>query len=84
MPEERPHILLIDDSMVDLRQLIALMTSRDLRVSVAFNGRDGLHKAELLQDREQNRLRARLEGGRPAPKQAPQNSQRFSIVMPQF
>jgi DNA-binding response OmpR family regulator len=49
MPVKRPHILLIDDSMVDLRQLIALMTSRDLRVSVAFDGRDGLHKAELLQ-----------------------------------
>lgn len=49
MPDKRPHILLIDDSVVDLRQLIALMTSRELRVSVAFNGRDGLHKAELLQ-----------------------------------
>lgn len=49
MPEKRPHILLIDDSVVDLRQLIALMTTRGLRVSVAFNGRDGLHKAELLQ-----------------------------------
>ncbi|MDD2727971.1 response regulator [Malikia sp.] len=49
MPDKRPHILLIDDSLVELRQLIALMTSRDLRVSVAFNGRDGLHKAELLQ-----------------------------------
>lgn len=49
MPEERPHILLIDDSLVDLRQLIALMTSKGVRVSVAFNGRDGLNKAELLQ-----------------------------------
>ena len=49
MSDKRPHILLIDDSLVDLRQLIALMTTRDLRVSVAFNGRDGLHKAELLQ-----------------------------------
>jgi len=49
MPDKCPHILLIDDSLVDLRQLIALMTSRELRVSVAFNGRDGLHKAELLQ-----------------------------------
>lgn len=49
MPDKRPHILLIDDSLVELRQLIALMTSRDLRVSVAFNGRDGLYKAELLQ-----------------------------------
>jgi len=48
MPDKHPHILLIDDSLVDLRQLIALMTARDLRVSVAFNGRDGLHKAELL------------------------------------
>jgi CheY-like chemotaxis protein len=49
MSEIRPHILLIDDSVVDLRQLIALMTARGLRVSVAFNGRDGLNKAELLQ-----------------------------------
>lgn len=49
MSENRHHILLIDDSLVDLRQLIALMTSRDFRVSVAFNGRDGLHKAELLE-----------------------------------
>lgn len=49
MPEKRPHILLIDDSLVDLRQLIELMTSTKLRVSVAFNGRDGLNKAELLQ-----------------------------------
>jgi len=48
MSEKRPHILLIDDSVVDLRQLIALMTSRDFRVSVAFNGRDGFHKAEVL------------------------------------
>jgi len=48
MPEQCPHILLIDDSLVDLRQLITLMTSRNLRVSVAFNGRDGLNKAELL------------------------------------
>jgi DNA-binding response OmpR family regulator len=48
MPEQLHHILLIDDSLVDLRQLIALMTSR-ARVSVAFNGRDGLNKAELLQ-----------------------------------
>lgn len=49
MSDKRSHILLIDDSLVELRQLIALMTSRELRVSVAFNGRDGLHKAELLQ-----------------------------------
>lgn len=48
MRQNRPHILLIDDSLVDLRQLIASMTARDFRVSVAFDGRDGLHKAELL------------------------------------
>ena len=49
MPQNHPHILLVDDSLVDLRQLIALMTARDFRVSVAFDGRDGFNKAELLQ-----------------------------------
>jgi DNA-binding response OmpR family regulator len=49
MPEQKPHILLIDDSVVDLRLLIETLTAQDMRISVAFNGRDGLMKAELLQ-----------------------------------
>lgn len=42
-------ILLIDDSTVDLRLLIELMSSRQMRVNVAFNGQDGYHKACLKQ-----------------------------------
>lgn len=42
-------ILLIDDSTVDLRVLMELMSARQMRVNVAFNGLDGYHKAELLQ-----------------------------------
>ncbi|MDO9010931.1 MAG: DNA-binding response regulator [Gallionella sp.] len=42
-------ILLIDDSTVDLRVLMELMSARQMRVNVAFNGRDGYHKAVLLQ-----------------------------------
>lgn len=49
MSEQKPHILLIDDSVVDLRLLIEALTAQDMRISVAFNGRDGLMKAELLQ-----------------------------------
>ena len=41
-------ILLIDDSTVDLRLLMELMSARQMRVNVAFNGRDGYHKAVLL------------------------------------
>ncbi len=48
MPLPKPHILLIDDSLVDLRLLIESLTAQDMRISVAFNGRDGLNKAALL------------------------------------
>lgn len=41
-------ILLIDDSTVDLRVLMELMSARQMRVNVAFNGQDGYHKAALL------------------------------------
>ena len=44
----QPTILLIDDSVTDLRLLMNLMLSRQFRVNVAFNGQDGYHKAELL------------------------------------
>jgi DNA-binding response OmpR family regulator len=49
MPSPKPHILLIDDSMIDLRLLIETLTAQDMRISVAFNGRDGIVKADLLQ-----------------------------------
>lgn len=42
------NILLIDDSTVDLRVLMELMSARQMRVNVAFNGQDGYHKAALL------------------------------------
>lgn len=42
-------ILLIDDSVTDLRLLMELMSARQLRVSVAFDGEKGYRQAELLQ-----------------------------------
>lgn len=48
MAKSKPHILLIDDSMVDQRLLIGLLTAHQYRVSVAFNGREGVQKSELL------------------------------------
>lgn len=44
----KSSILLIDDSTVDLRVLMEMLSSRSIRVNVAFNGRDGYHKADLL------------------------------------
>lgn len=40
-------VLLIDDSTVDLRVLMELMSVRQIRMSVAFNGQDGYYKAVL-------------------------------------
>jgi DNA-binding response OmpR family regulator len=42
-------ILMIDDSLTDLRLLMDLMTSRRMRVSAAFDGTKGYRQAELLQ-----------------------------------
>lgn len=42
-------ILMIDDSLTDLRLLMELMTSRRMRVSAAFDGAKGYRQAELLQ-----------------------------------
>lgn len=42
-------ILLIDDSLTDLRLLMELMTARRLRVSVAFDGEKGYQQALLQQ-----------------------------------
>lgn len=41
-------VLLIDDSVTDLRLLMEMMTARQLRVSVAFDGEKGYRQAELL------------------------------------
>lgn len=41
----QPRLLLIDDSMPDLRVLTEIATARGWSVSVAFNGKDGYHKA---------------------------------------
>jgi len=41
------RLLLIDDSMADLRLLTEIATARGWSVAVAFNGKDGYHKALL-------------------------------------
>ncbi len=43
------RILLIDDSSIDLRLLIELMSARQMKPHVAFDGQDGYHKASILQ-----------------------------------
>lgn len=40
-------ILIIDDSIVDLQLLLAMMSSRNMRISVAFDGHEGYEKALL-------------------------------------
>lgn len=42
-------ILLIDDSVADLQVLLEIIASRNYRLTVAFNGNDGYHKATLGQ-----------------------------------
>ncbi len=44
----KPHILIVDDSMVDLRLLTALLSRHGYRLSVAFNGHDAVQKTDLL------------------------------------
>ena len=46
---KKPSILMIDDSTVDLRLLMEMMSARQMRVNVAFNGQDGYRKATLQQ-----------------------------------
>ena len=43
----KARLLLIDDSLPDLRVLTEIATAHGWAVSVAFNGRDGYHKALL-------------------------------------
>lgn len=45
---ERPKILLIDDSVVDLHVLLEMLSRQSFNLHVAFDGRDGVEKAELL------------------------------------
>lgn len=44
-----PKILVIDDSTIDLRFLMAMMSARNMRLTVAFNGQEGYEKASLQQ-----------------------------------
>jgi DNA-binding response OmpR family regulator len=48
-PASQPAILLIDDSVSDLRVLIELLSLRKWRTTVAFDGLDGYRKAVLKQ-----------------------------------
>jgi len=41
------RLLLIDDSIADLRLLIHLLTAQKFRITVAFNGQDGYNKAAI-------------------------------------
>lgn len=45
----KARLLLIDDSLADLRVLTAIATAHGWSVSVAFNGKDGYRKAQLSQ-----------------------------------
>lgn len=47
-PTPRTNILLIDDSLSDLRSLMDLLISSKLRVCVAFDGQKGYEQAMLL------------------------------------
>jgi DNA-binding response OmpR family regulator len=44
-----PTLLLIDDSVTELRVLIDMLAARKWRTLVSFNGMDGYHKAALKQ-----------------------------------
>jgi DNA-binding response OmpR family regulator len=44
-----PTILLIDDSVMELRVLIDLLAARKWRTVVSFDGLDGYHKAQIKQ-----------------------------------
>lgn len=49
MTGARPDVLLIDDSLVDLRLLMELMTLRDLRFAVGREAERGYEQAVVLQ-----------------------------------
>ena len=45
---EAPKLLLIDDSIIDLKVLLDMLHDRAFNLHIAFDGRDGIEKAELL------------------------------------
>lgn len=47
MPPPSPTLLLIDDSLADLRVLTEIMAAQGMRVSVARNGKEGYERAGL-------------------------------------
>lgn len=49
VPSPAPTILLIDDSVMELRVLIDLLAARQWRTVVSFDGLDGYRKAQLKQ-----------------------------------
>ena len=49
LPEPSTDILLIDDSLTDLRLLMDMLLARQLRLSVAFDGQSGYQQAVLQQ-----------------------------------
>ena len=44
-----PHLLIIDDRVDELRLLIELVRSQSYRLSIAFDGAQGYHRAQALQ-----------------------------------
>ena len=46
---ENARILLIDDSVADLRVLMRMLTERKFRITVAFDGQDGYNKAVICE-----------------------------------
>src|SRR5690554_4745195 len=44
-----PHLLIIDDRVDELRLLIELVRSQNYRLSIAFDGAQGYHRAQALQ-----------------------------------
>lgn len=45
---ETPKILLIDDSVIDLKVLLDMLHAHAFNFHIAFDGRDGIEKAELI------------------------------------
>jgi DNA-binding response OmpR family regulator len=46
-PRLSPRLLVIDDSIADMRVLMGMLTARAYRLSVAFDGHDGYNKAVI-------------------------------------
>jgi len=48
-PPDAPHLLIVDDHVDELRLLIELIRKENYRISVAFDGAQGYHRAQALQ-----------------------------------